>query len=142
MLLSKENIIEKLTNNSVVINAAYPMSKKAHFVLLTDIDVILSDGEIINIPKGFTFDGSSVPRFLWWAFPSYGDFLFAALLHDWFYVTRHRSSAIGTKEARKFADKEMFIWSNILNNRTFGKRVDNYIRYVVVKALGRKKYLD
>jgi hypothetical protein len=142
MLISKENVIEKLSNNKVVISTFYPLNKKAHFILLTDIHVILSDGEIINIEKGFTFDGSSVPRFLWWAFPPYGNFLFAAVLHDWFYVKRHRSNIIGTKQARKFADKEMLIWSNLLNNSNFGKKADNYIRYLAVRLFGKRQYLN
>lgn len=33
-------------------------------------DFIVSvDGEVHVVPKGFVFDGSSVPRWLWWLYP-------------------------------------------------------------------------
>ena len=35
------------------------------------------------IPKGFEFDGASVPRILWWLFPPAGRYMVAALLHDY-----------------------------------------------------------
>ena len=36
-----------------------------------------------TIPKGFVFDGASVPRILWWLFPPAGRYMVAALLHDY-----------------------------------------------------------
>ena len=38
----------------------------------------------VVIPAGFMSDGASVPRFLWWFLPPWGDrATFAALLHDY-----------------------------------------------------------
>lgn len=36
-----------------------------------------------HIPKGFTTDGASVPRLLWWLFPPHGRYMAAAVLHDY-----------------------------------------------------------
>tara|TARA_R110000782_G_scaffold247013_1_gene333674 strand:+ start:109 stop:537 length:429 start_codon:yes stop_codon:yes gene_type:complete len=142
MLITKENVIEYLTNNLVHTSMIYPIGKEKHFILLNDLNVKLSDSVIVNIPKGFIFDGSSVPRIFWFAFPPYGNFFFAAMIHDYLYQRRYRSKVIGVKRAKEFADKEMLIWSNVLNNRNFGKRIDNYIRYYAVKFFGMKQYLD
>jgi hypothetical protein len=36
-----------------------------------------------RIPEGFTTDGASVPRLLWWLFPPHGRYMAAAVLHDY-----------------------------------------------------------
>lgn len=135
-----DNIREHLTNGLIHINNVYPIRKDAHFVVDKAMIVTLSNGEEIIIQKGFEFDGSSSPRFLWWIFPSYGDFFFAAMIHDWLYVHQYMHTAIGYKEAQKFADQEMLNWSNILNNKNFAKTIDNYMRYYAVRLFGKKKY--
>ena len=41
-------------------------------------------GGPITIPAGYMSDGASVPRYLWWFLPPWGDrATFAALLHDY-----------------------------------------------------------
>lgn len=47
------------------------------------IQVTLSSGEDILIPGGFQTDLSSVPEFLWGFMKPFGDFIIAALVHDW-----------------------------------------------------------
>lgn len=89
-----------------------------------DITVYLSNGLFIRIPAGFETDFSSVPAPFWGLFPPYGNFLLAALIHDYLYVNQIVS--------RKFADKEMLIWSNVLNKNKF----DNYTRYYMVRCFG------
>lgn len=43
-----------------------------------------SDTVQVAIPAGYMSDGASVPRFLWWFLPPWGDrATFAALLHDY-----------------------------------------------------------
>ncbi len=142
MLLTEKNIVDNLKKGAVKTSMVYPINKDRHFVILEELTIKLSNAEIIKIPKGFTFNGSSSPRFLWWLFPSYGDFFFAAIIHDYLYHIRFKSNEIDIKLAKKFADKEMLIWSNILNNRNFGKKVDNYLRYYAVLLFGMKQYKD
>ena len=40
---------------------------------------------IVQIPKGYTFDGHSVPRIFWGIFPPVGRDVYAALAHDYLY---------------------------------------------------------
>jgi len=142
MLITKKNIVEYLKNGLVKTSLVYPITKDRHFVILEELTVKLSNDEIIKIPKGFTFNGSSSPRFLWWCFPSYGDFFFAAIIHDYLYDIRFKSDEISSKLAKKLADKEMLMWSNIINKRNFGKKLDNYLRYYAVLLFGMKQYKD
>ena len=142
MLLTKENIVDNLKNGVVKTSMVYPITSEKHYIVEEELTIKLSNAEIIKIPKGFTFNGSSSPRFLWWLFPSYGDFFFAAIIHDYLYHIRFKSDEINIKLAKRFADKEMLIWSNILNNRNFGKKVDNYLRYYAVLLFGMKQYKD
>ena len=139
MLISIDNI-EKLTINNLigVIPNRY-VSNDKYFITLRPVKIQLSESTI-TIPKGYRFDGSSVPKFLRGLFPRYGAFMFAALIHDWLYYTDHKRDVLGIKKARKYADKEMLIWSNKINNRTFGNYIDNYIRYWAVRIAGEKVY--
>jgi hypothetical protein len=43
-------------------------------------------GEIIFVPRGFVSDGASVPRALWAIYPPFGQYLEAAIVHDWYCV--------------------------------------------------------
>ena len=133
MLITKDNVVEHLTKGDIKTSMVYPIRSERHYIVEEDIVVKLTDESIIKIPKGFTFDGSSSPRFLWWSFPPYGDFFFAAILHDYLYHIKY---------PKNIADKEMLIWSNIINKRNFGKKVDNYLRYYAVVLFGMKQYLD
>ena len=99
------------------------------FKLEYDITYKLSDGTTIVIPKGFITDLSSVPDRLWGVFPPYGDFLMAAIVHDYLYV--------GDKSrGRKFADKEMLKISKKLNNKNILNKIDNNLRYAGVRVFG------
>tara|TARA_R110002020_G_scaffold472424_1_gene700430 strand:- start:22542 stop:22937 length:396 start_codon:yes stop_codon:yes gene_type:complete len=42
-------------------------------------------GSIVAL-AGFESDGASVPRFLWSIFPPFGEYLEAAVIHDWLCV--------------------------------------------------------
>lgn len=101
-----------------------------YWIVLNPIQFKSSWGETFIIPKGFETDLSTVPKWLWGLLPPFGDFLLAAIIHDYLYVTKPCS-----KEA---ADKEMLIWSKVLNSDNFINRIDNYLRYYGVKHLGFK----
>jgi len=142
MMITKTNVGEYLKNGLVKTSMVYPITKDSHYVVLEELIIKLSNEEIIKIPKGFKFNGSSSPRFLWWLFPPYGDFFFAAIIHDYLYHIKYKSTEINIKLAKKIADKEMLIWSNIINKRNFAKIVDNYSRYYAVLLFGMKQYKD
>ena len=134
------NIEGLLKEGLITVSVNYPMTKKSHFKLADGVSITLSNGDVIDIPKNFLFDGSSSPRFLWWLFPSYGDFFFAALIHDYLYHIMYQKETIGVKRAKQFADKEMLKWSNLINDRNIGKIIDNYFRYFAVRLFGKKKF--
>jgi hypothetical protein len=131
-----KNIKSLLKMGLIHVNMVYPIRKDAHFRLENDLKITLSNGYIIQIPRNFEFDGSSSPRFLWWALPSYGNFFFAALIHDYLYLNQYMHTNIGYKQAQKLADKEMLIWSNEINEN----KLDNKLRYWAVRLFGRKAY--
>ena len=83
------NIKSLLRLGFVKVIPVYPITKESHFRLIVPLKIVLSNGFEIVIPKDFEFDGSSAPRFIWWIFPSYGDFFFAALIHDYLYSIKY-----------------------------------------------------
>jgi hypothetical protein len=105
-------------------------NNKTRYKLLNDLNIELSNGIQIWIYKGFVWDASSTPRFLWWLLPPEGDFELAALVHDYLYVHKLVS--------RKQADKEMLIWSKKTNSTTkiSLKNIDNLTRYYGVRTFG------
>jgi len=56
-----------------------------------------------TIPKGFTFDGASVPRIMWSIFPPIGKYTEAALLHDYLLYTKDYT----WDECTKFFEDEL-----------------------------------
>ena len=107
-----------------------------HWVLIENLYVCLKDGSRIVIPAGFGTDLSSVPRYLWFMMPPYGNFLIAAIVHDYMYATNYRESDLGTFHARKLADDTMLYMSQLHNNENWSKRIDNYLRYAGVRLFG------
>lgn len=106
-------------------------NSKIYYQLLNEIQVELSTGIIITIDKDFIWDLSSVPRFLWGILPPDGDFELSSLIHDYLY----RNQII----SRKFADKEMLIWSKATSgtlNKVSIRNFDNWIRYIAVRVFG------
>ena len=93
--------------------------------LYKPITYVLCDGHVITIPKGFKTDLSSIPKILWGLFPPFGNFLLAALVHDYLYVTKYKND-------RGFCDREMLYISNALNSN----KLDNYLRFYAVVLFG------
>lgn len=59
------------------------------FLLGEDFFYRLPTGEDVCIPKGFQFDGASVPRILWSILNPVGILLIPGLLHDYAYRYQH-----------------------------------------------------
>ena len=139
-ILTLENVKELELEYYIGVISNREMEGRKYFKVIKTIDVILSNNDMITIPKGFTFDGSSSPRFLEWIMPRYGSFMVAALIHDWLYVADYKRDCLGLKESQKVADDEMYTWSKVVNNSNTWKRVDNYLRYKAVRLLGKSVY--
>lgn len=110
------------------------------WVLYESISVTLVDGNTITIPIGFETDLSSVPRWLWGIAPPFGNFVLAAIVHDYLYHTNYRESDLGARKARRLADDTMLSLSNKYNNSTLFKKADNYLRYAAVRLFGANIY--
>ena len=125
--ITKDNIIEQLITDEVIIQSyIYSNKSQKYWKIQQPLTVQLSTGKIINIPKGFTYDMSTVPKWLWSFVRPFNDGLFGYLIHDRLYVIRDHNMT------RKQVDDEMLFWTNITNDNKF----DNYLRYVFVRLLG------
>ena len=108
--------------------------------LAEDLKVTLSTGKTITVPKGFVTDISSTPEFLWSLLKPFGDFIVAPIVHDWMYRTKYREEDLGTYGSRLFADKEMLRISKRTNSEKWHNRLDNKIRYYLVRIFGSISY--
>ena len=52
----------------------------------------LESNDIVIVPKGYSTDFASVPRFLWNIFPPWGKYGKAAVVHDWLCDIKDRPS--------------------------------------------------
>lgn len=133
VILTPYNVKTKISNGSPLLKIArvYGTNTVNRYELLEAVAIRLTNGDIIEIPKGYVWDLSSVPRFLWAVFSPDGDFQLAALIHDYLYEFKIYS--------RKFADDEMLKWSKILNgtkNLISFRNFDNIARYTAVRLFG------
>lgn len=92
----------------------------------------------VTIPEGYVTDGCSVPKALWGIFPPLGAFLVPGLIHDYLYESKEIEVEKGGKHyvyrfTRKEADDYFLQLLNLYSPKT---RRQNYIRYLVVRALG------
>lgn len=131
MIYTLENIYnQSIINNPVKYSRIINGTSWNRYVLENDITIKLSNSDIITIPKGFKYDLSSSPRFLWSILPPDGDFAIGALIHDYLYVNKLYT--------RKFNDLEMLKWSVVMNGtrKISLKNIDNYTRYYGVRLFG------
>jgi hypothetical protein len=105
-----------------------------NYELLEDVSFKLSNGFQVTIPKGYKWDLSSVPRFLWWLLPPDGDFQIGALIHDFLYENKdslkHDMAYMKFDFTREFCDQEMYKWSSVLSgtkNKSI-RNIDNKLR--------------
>lgn len=57
--------------------------RQYRFFLDEDVTVTLQNNNTHLIPKGYRFDGHSIPRIFWFWFPAFDADVYAALVHDW-----------------------------------------------------------
>jgi len=138
-MFTLQNIDDAPISNLIGVICNTHMPDEMYFEAVIDIDIELSNGDNITIPRAFKSDGSSTPKILRGILPRYGPFLFAAIIHDYMYRNGYMEE-IGIDEGRKFCDLEMLKWSNRINNRTLGNYFDNYSRYLGVRIGGKSSY--
>lgn len=128
-------------DNPVILRKVIGGKKWRTHELMQDVTLKLSNDRIITIPKGFTWDLSSVPRIFWAILPPDGNFIISALIHDWLY--QNSIFVINwfledSKAARKFADREMLAWATAMQGTTkiSLRNIDNHARYYGVRIGG------
>jgi len=90
-------------------------------------------GEEYVIPKGFQFDGASVPKFLaMWLSPT-GVLLMGGLVHDYLYKY---ATLMGKKEPRVYTQKEADQIFRDICIEVNGFKVLNYLAYTSLRAAG------
>ena len=81
-----------------------------------------------TVPKGFEFDGASVPQALWSFLAPAGEAMEAACVHDYFYIT--------TLKTKEFADDVFY--KMLLR---YGVDPDKaYLAYRAVRRFGKGNY--
>lgn len=144
MIYTLENIRTELkeNRNPVIMKRVYGNNSINNYELLEDITFELSNEFKITIPKGYKWDLSSVPRFLWWLLPPDGDFQIGALIHDFLYENKewliHDFTYVNLHYSRKFCDQEMYRWSVAASGtkKQSLRNIDNKIRLAGVRAFG------
>lgn len=125
--VTKKNVLEKLENDDLIVQSyVYSSKSSKYWKIQKALTVELSNGRIINIPKDFYYDMSTVPKWLWSIVRPFNDGLLGFLIHDRLYLWR------GHDMTRKECDDEMLVWLNITNKNKF----DNYVRYFFVRLFG------
>lgn len=97
------------------------------WMLTEEIRVLLSDGKILTIPKGFVTDFASIPQVFWSVLPPIGPANIAFIIHDYLYQQRD-------ERGRKFADDEMLFWMK----KTKLEKWKRKVIYHVVRWKGSK----
>lgn len=124
--------------NPIKKSRVYGKNNINNYELLQDVNVRLSDGRELTIPKGYVWDLASVPRLLWSIVPPDSDAELAFLIHDYLYEN-HKELGYN----QKFCDNEMKLWSKELNgtqNKYSLRNIDNSIRYYAVRLFGKKVF--
>jgi hypothetical protein len=131
-VIKLDNAKDFLQNKGILRKRVYGFNNKNRYQLVNEVTVQLSSNIILTIPAGYEWDLASVPRVFWSLIPPDSDAELAFLIHDFLYENK-----IGS---RKFADKEMLLWSIVTNgtNNWSARNADNYIRYWAVRIGGSK----
>ena len=107
-----------------------------HWVTIIDLEIELSDGQVLNIPKGTIWDGASIPKWLWWLMKPIDEGAIADLLHDWLWGEKENQLKFfryNIYQTRKFADGERNRWRQKLAPK---KRIKNAITNFVIRKTG------
>lgn len=122
-----------------VIPLAYITSSQRAFKTTEDIDVALSDGYEVKIPKGYITDLSSKPKWLWSLLPPFDKRLISAVIHDFLWTNKmeeiKRHGLI--HKAFTFSNEEFNKWNKALAPESNFK---NWIEYSYLKLFGLSYY--
>lgn len=106
------------------------------YVTTAVIDFILPDGRVCRIPKGFLWDGASIPKFAQGVIGRpMGDYALAGLIHDWLYCSR----ILGNNDNGRKKSDELFLLTMKCLDISWWRRK---IMYRAVRIGGHSAYFD
>jgi hypothetical protein len=117
-------------------------NSRPRYRLDVTLEIQLSNGMNITIPKGFEWDLSTVPRFAWGILAPDGDFELAYLIHDFLWINKEEMYELfqyyDCVFDQKFTDDEMLKWAKVTNGteKISFRNIDNLIRYYAVRTFG------
>lgn len=131
----KLNYLQKPTQDW---NERIPKSKEfpRNWRTTVDIEVELSDGYILKIPKGTVWDGASIPTWLWWLLKPIDKGALGDLIHDVLWENKQKQFEYfnyNIFKARKFADDERLKWRTALAP---DKKLKNIVTHKVIRWIG------
>ena len=138
IIYSIDTIREDSKVKNPVVYSVVIGGKKWHTHKLENSVTLLLGSKVITIPKGFTWDLSSVPRIFWSIIRPFGYDDIAYLIHDYLY----QNKPSGWDRSR--SDKEMLLWAKAMKGtkKVSFRNWDIYIRYYAVKLFGKKVWED
>ena len=141
MELRNHFVLEYLEDQAIPIAYVLGSGNKKVFITTKTFLFTLSNGEVFIIPKGFRFDGSSIPRIFWWFAPRLDDRILGSLIHDMMYYDDHKREQLGDKTAKELADKEMLYWwdAQLPNRKRINRLMYFFVKYLGWKIFKRKK---
>lgn len=110
--------------------------KDRKWIVKIDLEIELSSKRVIKIPKGYIWDGASIPKWLWWLMKPIDKGALGDLIHDRLWENKDEELEIfnfNIFEARKFADNERVIWRN---NHAPNKKIKTYVTNKVIRWIG------
>ena len=109
------------------------------FYLNEDMEIILSDGRTILIPKGFETDLSSIPQIFWGVFKPFDKGLLGDLIHDYLWEDKMSETLLfySAYKAQEFADIERLKWRNKLAPEL---KIKNWLTHKVLRIFGAAYY--
>lgn len=109
------------------------------FYLGEDMEIVLSDGRTILIPKGFETDLSSIPQIFWGVFKPFDKGLLGDLIHDYLWEDKMSETLYfdSAYTAQKFADEERLKWRNKLAPEL---KIKNWLTHKVLRIFGARYY--
>lgn len=127
----------KLDYDLVYLNLIYV--KDRIFYLNEDMEIVLSDGRTILIPKGFETDLSSIPQIFWGVFKPFDKGLLGDLIHDYLWEDKMSETLYfnNAYTAQKFADEERLKWRNKLAPEL---KIKNWLTHKVLRIFGARYY--
>jgi hypothetical protein len=133
--------ISYLENPTIIPLAYLPKEDGGRtFETTQDIEVVLSDGYVLKIEKGFKTDLSSVPSWAWSIFKPIDKAFIGDLIHDALWVDKAGQVVYFDNsfyDARKFADEERLRWRKSIAPK---KKIKNFVTHYVIRLIGGFMY--